>query len=128
MMRTLCPACGTAFRVTPEQLKARLGTVRCGQCRSQFNALEALADEAMAVGDRYRLRGAGADSTGRIALPRGTCGAAAPIETRVARRVQHSALPNSLATALRISRYRGVRSPPRPDAKRAIAACRHTQK
>ncbi len=44
MMMTRCPACGTAFRVTPEQLKARGGKVRCGHCNAVFNALEALAD------------------------------------------------------------------------------------
>jgi predicted Zn finger-like uncharacterized protein len=46
MMLTRCPACGTTFRVTPEQLKARQGQVRCGQCRQVFNALSTLIDEA----------------------------------------------------------------------------------
>jgi predicted Zn finger-like uncharacterized protein len=45
-MRTRCPDCQTTFRVTPEQLKARAGKVRCGQCRSAFNALDSLLDEA----------------------------------------------------------------------------------
>jgi len=44
MMLTRCPACDTAFRVTPEQLKARAGKVRCGHCSAVFNALETLAD------------------------------------------------------------------------------------
>lgn len=44
MMLTRCPACGTAFRVTPEQLKARAGKVRCGHCSAVFNALEMLED------------------------------------------------------------------------------------
>jgi ribosomal protein L11 methyltransferase len=37
MMLTCCPTCSTAFRVTPEQLKARAGKVRCGplQCGVQ---------------------------------------------------------------------------------------------
>lgn len=44
-MRTRCPDCQTVFRVTPEQLKARAGKVRCGHCQSVFNALDTLLDE-----------------------------------------------------------------------------------
>lgn len=44
MLTTNCPACHTAFRVTPEQLKARAGKVRCGHCQAVFNALESLND------------------------------------------------------------------------------------
>lgn len=44
MMLTRCPDCSTAFRVTPEQLKARAGKVRCGHCSGVFNALETLED------------------------------------------------------------------------------------
>ena len=46
MMLTRCPHCATTFRVTPEQLKARRGKVRCGKCRAIFNALESLEEEA----------------------------------------------------------------------------------
>jgi len=49
MMLTRCPSCRTAFRVTPEQLKARAGKVRCGQCNATFNALEALEEGAPAM-------------------------------------------------------------------------------
>ena len=47
MILTRCPQpeCQTTFRVTPEQLKARGGKVRCGQCQHVFNALEHLLDE-----------------------------------------------------------------------------------
>lgn len=48
-MLTRCPRCDTAFRVTPEQLKARQGRVRCGQCQAVFNALETLVDETPAA-------------------------------------------------------------------------------
>lgn len=48
-MLTRCPTCTTTFRVTPEQLKARLGRVRCGQCRSVFNALDSLVEETSAI-------------------------------------------------------------------------------
>ncbi len=49
MMLTRCPSCRTAFRVTPEQLKARAGKVRCGQCSATFNALETLEEGALAT-------------------------------------------------------------------------------
>lgn len=44
-MKTRCPGCETTFRVTPEQLKARAGKVRCGQCQTVFNALDSLLEE-----------------------------------------------------------------------------------
>ena len=44
-MKTRCPECQTTFRVSPEQLKARAGKVRCGQCQSIFNALDSLLEE-----------------------------------------------------------------------------------
>lgn len=48
-MLTRCPGCATAFRVTPDQLKARQGKVRCGECRHVFNALDSLVEEPAAV-------------------------------------------------------------------------------
>lgn len=41
-----CPACHTVFRVRPEQLRAHLGQVRCGNCLNAFNALEHLQEES----------------------------------------------------------------------------------
>ncbi len=46
-MLTRCPACETHFRVTAEQLKARSGRVRCGDCQHVFNALDSLIEEPM---------------------------------------------------------------------------------
>lgn len=43
-MLTCCPACRTTFRVTPEQIKARAGQVRCGKCQEVFNALDTLIE------------------------------------------------------------------------------------
>lgn len=43
-MLTRCPQCATTFRVTPEQLRARQGRVRCGSCQRVFNALDTLVD------------------------------------------------------------------------------------
>jgi predicted Zn finger-like uncharacterized protein len=37
-MYARCPACLTTFKVTPEQLDARGGMVRCGICSAIFNA------------------------------------------------------------------------------------------
>ena len=48
-MQTRCPDCQTVFRVTPEQLKARAGKVRCGQCQSVFNALDSLLEDPTAA-------------------------------------------------------------------------------
>jgi len=45
-MLTRCPKCATTFRITPEQLKAKQGRVRCGQCQTVFNAIETLAEAA----------------------------------------------------------------------------------
>ena len=39
---TTCPSCGASFRVTPQQLGAGQGQVRCGQCNTLFNGLESL--------------------------------------------------------------------------------------
>lgn len=47
MIQTFCPACATMFRVTPEQLKAKQGRVRCGKCQHVFNALETLHEVAI---------------------------------------------------------------------------------
>ena len=51
-MKTRCPDCQTIFRVTPEQLKARAGKVRCGHCQGVFNALDSLLDETVASATR----------------------------------------------------------------------------
>lgn len=44
MILARCPECATTFRVAPEQLKARSGRVRCGQCKAVFNAFDALVE------------------------------------------------------------------------------------
>lgn len=48
-MLTRCPTCATHFRVTPAQLKARTGSVRCGECQHVFNALDSLIEEPMVI-------------------------------------------------------------------------------
>jgi predicted Zn finger-like uncharacterized protein len=43
-LATRCSACGTVFRVVPDQLRVSEGWVRCGRCAQVFNAAEALLD------------------------------------------------------------------------------------
>ncbi len=43
-LATRCSACGTVFRVVPDQLRVSEGWVRCGRCSEVFNAGEALLD------------------------------------------------------------------------------------
>jgi predicted Zn finger-like uncharacterized protein len=42
MLVTTCDHCQSRFRVTPQQLNARQGRVRCGRCHSVFNGFQAL--------------------------------------------------------------------------------------
>jgi predicted Zn finger-like uncharacterized protein len=42
MLITSCRHCGARFRVTPQQLNAKQGQVRCGSCQSLFNGFESL--------------------------------------------------------------------------------------
>jgi len=46
-MITSCPACGTMFRVVPDQLKISEGWVRCGHCAEVFDAIANLTDESI---------------------------------------------------------------------------------
>jgi predicted Zn finger-like uncharacterized protein len=46
---TSCPACGTMFRVVPDQLKISEGWVRCGHCSEVFDASKHLSDESVLV-------------------------------------------------------------------------------
>jgi len=52
LTRTRCPACGTVFRVTSEQLRLKAGKVRCGQCQMVFNAFDHLQTEAPRLADQ----------------------------------------------------------------------------
>lgn len=42
-MITRCPSCATLFRVTPQQLQAHRGQVRCGRCMTVFDGFQGLA-------------------------------------------------------------------------------------
>ncbi|HET8707753.1 MAG TPA: DUF3426 domain-containing protein [Pseudomonadales bacterium] len=41
---TRCPHCSTLFRLTPQQLSAAKGAVRCGKCFQVFNAMQNVVD------------------------------------------------------------------------------------
>lgn len=43
-LATRCPACGTVFRVVPDQLRVSDGWVRCGRCAEVFDAAGSLLD------------------------------------------------------------------------------------
>ena len=53
-MRTRCPACGTVFRVTSEQLRLKAGKVRCGHCQSVFNAFDEFLPEDHSLSSQSR--------------------------------------------------------------------------
>ena len=46
MLITTCSHCGARFRVTPQQLNAKQGQVRCGRCQGVFSGFEALERHA----------------------------------------------------------------------------------
>lgn len=43
-LATRCTACGTTFRVVPDQLRVSDGWVRCGRCDTVFDAWDSLAE------------------------------------------------------------------------------------
>ena len=46
---TRCPACGTMFKVVPDQLRISQGWVRCGHCAEVFDATASLQEADAAV-------------------------------------------------------------------------------
>ncbi|MHB1619321.1 MAG: DUF3426 domain-containing protein [Sulfuricella sp.] len=68
-MVTTCPACHTRFRVTPEQLEAHGGDVRCGRCAKVFNAHVYLEHELEELQHEGQSRLAFEEPGDRAALP-----------------------------------------------------------
>ena len=62
-MVTRCPSCESLFRVTPQQLKAHDGQVRCGRCMTVFDGFKELATLPEQAPPEASLRSA-ADSAG----------------------------------------------------------------
>jgi predicted Zn finger-like uncharacterized protein len=54
---TRCPACQTAFKVVPDQLRMSQGWVRCGQCQEIFDGNANLLQVLDAVQDAARVGG-----------------------------------------------------------------------
>lgn len=73
-MYTRCPHCATVYRVTPQQLQASSGQVKCGRCQAQFDAFASLA---ASVAGSHDARPAAArnvpasDPSAAMAAPRG---------------------------------------------------------
>jgi predicted Zn finger-like uncharacterized protein len=64
-MLTQCPSCSTVFRVTAAILKMGHGQVRCGKCRTQFNALESLQEDDLDAAADQAESNAGTSSSER---------------------------------------------------------------
>jgi predicted Zn finger-like uncharacterized protein len=64
-----CPRCRTVYAVRAAMLREGQGEVRCGACRSVFNALDYLSDELPADGEPAQPRGEGASSSTAGARP-----------------------------------------------------------
>jgi predicted Zn finger-like uncharacterized protein len=75
---TRCPACGTMFKVVPDQLRISEGWVRCGHCAEIFDATASLQDPPVAEA------GAAAASPTLPAPPPAPAPAAAPAPAPVA--------------------------------------------
>lgn len=69
VMVTTCPACHTRFRVTPEQMDAHGGDVRCGRCAKVFNAHAYLEHELEELQHEGQSRLAFEEHGDRAALP-----------------------------------------------------------
>lgn len=79
---TRCPGCATVFRVTAEQLAARAGQVRCGQCKTVFDGvarLVSLAPTSRPGEDAAPIGKAAPDSP--LSTPRDVQGLATSAET-----------------------------------------------
>jgi predicted Zn finger-like uncharacterized protein len=101
-MLTRCPSCATTFRITPEQIKAKQGRVRCGQCQTVFNAIETLAEAPAApaaettADDEIAVSPAPTFETGATDLAPMDAAPAQPTEIAAAAADEPAAEPESL--------------------------------
>ena len=73
---TRCPRCRTLFRVTPVQLQAQSGQVRCGRCMEVFDGFDALATEqANTISGPIRFEPEGEPAASMTAATPGVAGA-----------------------------------------------------
>lgn len=124
-LATRCSACGTVFRVVPDQLRVSEGWVRCGRCSQVFNALEGLVDletglpKQVAGGPARTGADESAESDFDIAQPAARPGSPplAPSETgsaqaKVARQPSPQAVPGSHGAAANEPADFSAESPP----------------
>ena len=109
-MATRCSACGTVFRVVPDQLRVSEGWVRCGRCAEVFNAAEALLDLETGAP-----RGAQEEPR---AMPRGTHNEPAAMPRAMAQftssRLQESPAPAPVPAPAEAQDFSRDMPPPRP--------------
>ena len=67
-----CPACGTVFRVVPDQLRVSEGWVRCGRCAEVFNATVNLVDVETGAPRKAAEPGTGDEASSASAGPAST--------------------------------------------------------
>lgn len=114
-LATRCPACGTVFRVVPDQLRVSVGWVRCGRCTEVFNAPESLVD--MDTGARQRL--AETERQNLVIAPaRATNSADPELDFSTARPAPEPTVEPNAATAAEPAALREASPGARPDALR----------
>src|SRR4051812_33647636 len=80
---TRCPACGTMFKVVPDQLRISEGWVRCGHCSDVFDASAHLMPEgASAVQESQRGQESRPDEQYATTAESSEAGAATMVESR----------------------------------------------
>jgi predicted Zn finger-like uncharacterized protein len=79
-MITGCPACGTMFRVVPDQLKISEGWVRCGHCAEVFDAAAHMQPDAVLQAQPVAAAAPGAAVGAAPGAERAALASAAPTE------------------------------------------------
>ncbi|MDP2016584.1 zinc-ribbon domain-containing protein, partial [Hydrogenophaga sp.] len=78
---TRCPACGTMFKVVPDQLKISDGWVRCGHCADVFDATLYLQTWEAPAPEPQLVPAAAPAAASESPQPSGTAPASVPSET-----------------------------------------------
>ncbi len=81
---TKCSSCGTTFRVTSQQLQAHNGRVRCGNCMTVFDGLQALVTLPATAHEPQSREAAAASAAAFELEPVEPTAAAQPVLARIA--------------------------------------------
>jgi predicted Zn finger-like uncharacterized protein len=122
-MYTRCPQCETVFRVTPQQLQASSGQVRCGKCQEVFDAFAALSAQLPAPEPRAAPSPPGpqpAGPDGPAGRRSGAASAAALAAERAAASQADAVMPGEPVTLTLPDELFGA--PPVPAARRGLWA------